>query len=307
MHISKVDLNLFAVFDAIDSEGSVSAAARKLNLSQPAVSHALARLRTLLKDPLFERQGQRMVSTAVARSLIEPVRASLRGLELVLGGRADFDAANSTRRFTLALRDVMESATLPALMRQLARVAPQVSVAASRVARRDLVAQFASGTVDAAIDILLPFPASVRHAQLAHENTVVLARAGHPMLAGGAPITLERYLAQGHVLVSSRREGPGIEDFELSRLGLARRVTLRCQHYFAACKVVSETDLLLTLPERFARISDVQFANVMLPLPFAMPPWDLYLYWHESVERDPANSWLREQVGAAFLAPDAPP
>jgi DNA-binding transcriptional LysR family regulator len=304
MHISKVDLNLFTVFDAIYAEGSVSAAARKLNLSQPAVSHALARLRALLGDTLFERQGHRMVSTAVARSLIEPVRASLRGLELTLGGRGDFDAAGSTRVFTLALRDMMESITLPALMRQLAHIAPQVDIAASRVARRDLVAQFAAGTVDAAIDILLPFPPSVHHLQLAREATVVLARAGHPALAGGAPLTLENYLAQGHVLVSSRRQGLGIEDFELSRLGLARRTRLRCQHYFAACKVAAETDLLLTLPERFARLTNVQFGNLMLPVPFAMPAWELYLYWHASVERDPANRWLREQVISAYQSPD---
>ena len=302
MHISKVDLNLFTVFDAIYTEGSVSAAARTLNLSQPAVSHALGRLRTLLGDPLFERHGHKMVSTAVARSLIEPVRGALRELELTLPERDDFDPVNSRRNFTLAMRDVLESSTLPELMRRLATQAPQVGLATSRVPRRDLVAELAAGAVDAAIDVLLPFPADIHHQQLAHEGTVVLARPGHPALRGGAALTLDLYLEQSHVLVSSRRTGPGVEDFELSRLGLARHIRLRCQHFFAACKVVSETDLLLTMPVGYANILNVQFGNLVLPVPFAMPAWDIYLYWHASVERDPANRWLREQVALAFQA-----
>jgi DNA-binding transcriptional LysR family regulator len=101
------------------------------------------------------------------------------------------------------------------------------------------------------------------------------------------------------VLASSRRKGPGVEDFELSRLGLSRRVRLRCQHYFAACRVVSQTDMILTMPERYARVANQQFDNQLLPLPLAMPAWDVYLYWHANMEHDPANRWLREQVTAA--------
>lgn len=303
MNISKVDLNLFVVFDAIYTEGSVSAAARKLNLSQPALSHSLARLRTLVGDPLFERQGQRMVSTFVARNLIEPVRASLRGLELTLTQMGGFDPAASTRRFSLAMRDVLESATLPALMRLLGDSAPNIDIASARVPRRDLVAELSLGNIDAAIDVLLPFPPDIRHARLAQENTVVVARRGHPAVRKGGSITLDRYLASSHVLVSSRRQGPGLEDFELSRLGQVRRVRLRCQHYVSAARVVSQTDLLLTMPDRYAHIVNEQFGNQIVPLPsgFTVPSWELYLYWHVGVEHDPANAWLREQITRAYL------
>jgi DNA-binding transcriptional LysR family regulator len=304
MNISKVDLNLFVVFDAIYTEGSVSAAARKLNLSQPALSHSLARLRTLVGDPLFERQGQRMVSTYVARNLIEPVRAALRGLELTLNQMGGFDPANSTRRFGLAMRDVLESATLPALMRLLGDSAPNIDIASARVPRRDLVAELSLGNIDAAIDVLLPLPPDIRHARLAQENTVVVARRGHPAIRKGGSITLDQYLASSHVLVSSRRQGPGLEDFELSRLGHVRRVRLRCQHYVSAARVVSETDLLLTMPDRYAHIVNEQFGNQIVPLPsgFSVPAWELYLYWHVGVEHDPANAWLREQITNAYLA-----
>ncbi len=300
MHISKIDLNLFTVFDAIYSEGSVSAAARKLNLTQPAVSHSLKRLRQLMGDPLFERHGQRMMSTSVARGLIEPIRRALRGLEVTLNQLDDFAPATSTRQFTLAMRDVFESGVLPSLMNRLASCAPEVEVTATRVARTELVAELAAGAIDAAIDILLPLPPDVKHVRLVHENTVVLARPGHPALQDGKGLTLGRYLAQDHVLVTSRRSGPGIEDFELSRLGLTRKIRLRCQHFFAACKVVSQTDMLLTMPDRYARIVNQQFGNQVLTVPFAMPAWEVYLYWHASVDNDPANSWLRDNIIRTF-------
>jgi DNA-binding transcriptional LysR family regulator len=303
MNISKIDLNLFVVFDAIYTEGSVSAAARKLNLSQPAISHALARLRILLGDPLFERQGQRMVSTFVARGLIEPVRAALRALELTLRQADHFDPATSSRQFSLAMRDVLESATLPALMRQVVQQAPHINIAASRVARRELVTELALGTVDAAIDVLLPLPPEVKHTRLARENTVVVARRGHPAIGADGLISLDEYLSHSHVLVSSRRQGQGLEDFELSRLGYSRRIRLRCQHYGSAGRVVSQTDLLLTMPDRYAHIINEQYDNHIMPLPvaFTVQAWELYLYWHEGVDRDPANGWLREQITRAYF------
>ena len=97
-------------------------------------------------------------------------------------------------------------------------------------------------------------------------------------------------------LVSSRRSGPGLEDVELNRQGLKRRIRLRCQHYFAACRVVSETDLLLTMPERYARIANRQYGNQIQDFPMEMPSMDAYLYWHASVDNDPANRWLRDRL-----------
>jgi DNA-binding transcriptional LysR family regulator len=102
------------------------------------------------------------------------------------------------------------------------------------------------------------------------------------------------------VLVSSRRTGPGLEDVELSRQGLSRRIRLRCQHYFAACRVVSQSDLILTMPGRYARVANRQFGNQIIALPFQMPSLDAYLYWHANVDNEPANKWLRERLVEAF-------
>lgn len=299
MHISRVDLNLFIVFEAIYAESSVTRASLKLNLTQPAISHALGRLRVMFDDPLFVRQGHLMVSTPLARSIIEPVRHSLRGFEVTLNKLNRFDPASTEKEFTLALRDVLESTVLPPLMVALEHDAPHARVAAVQVDRRELESELQAGTLDCAIDVLLPLAPDIRHARILADRTLVVARRGHPRLQGD--ITLDQYLAEEHVLASSRRKGPGIEDFELSRIGMQRKIRLRCQHYFAACRVVSQTDLLLTMPERYARVANQQFDNQLLPLPLEMPAWDVYLYWHANVEDDPANKWLRERLTAAMV------
>jgi DNA-binding transcriptional LysR family regulator len=294
MHLSRIDLNLFVVFEAIYSEGSVTRASRKLSLTQPAISHALGRLRLLFNDPLFERQGHAMVSTPLARNLIEPVRRALRGFEVTLSGLEQFDPATSDKQFTLAVRDVLEATILPPLTARMRKDAPQVGLAAVKVERREIEGELAAGSLDVAIDVLLSLSNDIRHQQLLADKTVVVVRKDHPRIK--SKLDLQAYLAEDHILASSRRHGPGLEDFELSRLGLQRRVMLRCQHYYAACRVVSQTDLLLTMPERYARAANQHLDNRILPFPADMPPFDVYLYWHANVDGDPANRWLREQL-----------
>jgi DNA-binding transcriptional LysR family regulator len=294
MHISRVDLNLFIVFEAIYTEGSVTRASQKLSLTQPAISHALGRLRQMFDDPLFVRQGHAMVSTPLARNIIEPIRRSLRGLEVTLNGLDQFDPASTPKRFNIALRDVLEATILPPLMLGVRQSAPLVDVVASHVERRELVGELAAGTLDGAIDVLLPLASEIMHTRIYQDSTVVVARKGHPAIDGA--VDIDTYLKQDHILASSRRRGPGLEDFELSRFGLERRVRLRCQHYFAACRVVSQTDMILTMPGRYAHIANDQFGNQILPFPLEVPAFDVFLYWHANVDNDPANRWFREQV-----------
>jgi DNA-binding transcriptional LysR family regulator len=285
---------LFTVFEAIYTEGSVTRASQKLNLTQPAISHALNRLRQMFDDPLFVRQGHAMVSTPLARSIIDPIRRSLRSLEVTLNGVHAFDPASTQKRFNLALRDVLESTILPPLMLRIREHAPQVDLAASHVERRELETELAAGTLDAAIDVLLPLSSDIMHTRIYQDSTVVVARRGHPHIDGS--LDLGTYLKQDHILASSRRRGLGLEDFELSRFGVERRVQLRCQHYFAACRVVSQTDMLLTMPGRYAHVANEQFGNQILPFPLDVPAFDVFLYWHANVDGDPANVWLREQI-----------
>ena len=293
-HLSRTDLNLFVVFDAIYTEGGVTEAARHLNLSQPAISHALARLRETFGDPLFVRQGRRLAPTPVARQMIGAVRQSLQSLRATLNKSTGFAPDVAKRRFTIGMRDLLESSLLPELVRRVRKTAPHIDLAIVKASRRGLEAELAAGAVDAAIDVLLPMSSDVRRLRVSTQPLKVLARRRHPRIDG--KLSLKAYLAAEHIAVSARRRGQSLEDFELGRRGLERRIKLRCQHYFAAARVVSQTDLLCTTTDQVARVVGKLFQAQIHPFPLALADFDMFLYWHANVEDDPASQWLRRQI-----------
>ncbi len=172
--------------------------------------------------------------------MITPVRHALGGLQRCLSDEGGFDVAEAERTFVLGLRDGLEGCMLPPLIAGLVDEAPGVKLQSMTVPRRQMATELASGRLDLAADILLPLPESIEHRPVVSGPLVVMMRAGHP-LAGR--LDLPAYLAAQHVLVSSRREGPGMEDFGLSRLGYRRNIRLRCQHHMAALATVMGSDL----------------------------------------------------------------
>lgn len=302
MNLSRIDLNLFTVFDAIYREGGITAASKRLHLSQPAVSHALGRLRELLDDPLFERQGNAMIPTPLARTLAVTIGASLLNLEDMMHRAGRFDPASSQRTFTLACRESHESGFLPRLLARIAGEAPNIDIAAVRIERRDLEDDLQSGEVDFAIDVSLPVSAEVRREQIASSPLVVLARAGHPAIDG--KLDLDTYLAQEHVLVTGRRRGRGYEDVALTKLGVTRRIRARCQQYSAANDIVRRTDLLATISSSQAQLVNRDTDNQVLPFPAELAPLESYLYWHARAEDDPACRWLKALLIEALSVED---
>ena len=295
MALNRLDLNLLHVFDTIYREGSLTRAARALHLTQPAVSHSLSRLREHFDDPLFSRQGNQMVPTPLARRFLESMRPGLTQIQSAVNQFHAFDPANQRKTYSLALRDILESTFLPKLMGRLESY-PELEIISQRVPRRDMETQLAAGKLDFAVDVLLPVSNQTGHELLRHDRLVVLARKGHPLTSDG--LTLDKYLEAKHVLVSSRSEGPGIEDFELSRFGVQRDIRLRCQHYYAACRVAEGTDLLLTMPENYARIIAERADIDILTTPVDLPGIDVHLYWHKAYEREPALIWFRGQLAS---------
>jgi DNA-binding transcriptional LysR family regulator len=252
----------------------------------------------LFDDPLFLRQGRAMIPTPLARMMIDPVRQALQGFEATLERVDRFDPATARKHFTVGMRDVRELSVLPNLLRAVTRAAPFIDVAVVRAERKQLEAELAAGALDAAIDVRLALSDEIRRQRIGAERLVVVARPRHPLVK--RELDMETYLSQEHILVSSRRRGFGVEDYELSRHGLKRRIRLRCQHYFAACRVVSETNLILTMAERYARIVNRLFRNRVLPFPLEVPDYDAYLYWHANADSDPANRWFRNLLVKAF-------
>jgi DNA-binding transcriptional LysR family regulator len=297
LHVSHLDLNLFVVFEAIFSAGGVTRASERLHLTQPAVSHALTRLRRAFSDPMFVRRGRALAPTPLARKMIEPVRRALLEFENSVARVDSFDYAQVRKRFVIGMRDVHEATVLPELLRAIGRTAPLIDLSTVRVNRRDLEAELTAGALDAAVDIALPLSDEIRRAPFMAGKFVVLARRGHPKVQ--RVLDLKTFLAQEHIMVSSRRRGQSAEEFELTRRNLSRRVRLRCQSHFAASRIVSQTDLLLTIAERYARVANAIFHNQILPFPLKAPTFDALLYWHENADSDAANSWLRRQLLAA--------
>ncbi|MET0342390.1 MAG: LysR family transcriptional regulator [Polyangiales bacterium] len=300
MQLSQIDLNLFTVFDAIHREGGITPASRSLHLSQPAVSHALSRLRELMNDPLFERQGNAMVPTPLARALVPTVRQALAGLAQMVQTLGQFDPATSRRAFTIALRAAQEGSLLPPLLARFAHEAPHVEIATVRIERRDLTDELATGELDLALDVELPLSAEVRREAIRSEPLVVLARAGHPRMQEA--LDLEGYLAEEHVLVTGRRRGRGYEDLALARLGRARRVRVRCQLHSAACTLVARSELLVTMPGGQLAMLPQGAALEQRAFPVEVPPLGTAMYWHANVDEDPANRWLRACVAAVMRA-----
>ena len=289
-----VDLNLLVVLDAIYVEGSVTRAAAALHLSQPAVSHALARLRRLFDDALFERQGRKMVPTPLAHQAMVPVREALQLLETSLIGAERFDAATSTRAFTIGVRDHLESVVLPPVMAHIDAVAPGVRLNFVRGHRRQLEHDLAVGDLDCAIDVLLPLDDAIRRQRIGSDPLVVATRADHPRAAD--PLDLDAYLAEQHIQVSGRRSGMSIEDFELSRQGLKRIVRVRCQNHFAAWHTMRQTELLLTLAAPYAETLAADASAVVRPCPVPVATIERYLYWHQNRDDDAGSRWIRQQL-----------
>jgi DNA-binding transcriptional LysR family regulator len=297
MSISQVDLNLFTVFDAIYREGGITAASKRLHLSQPAVSHALSRLRELFADSLFERQGNAMIPTPRARALASSIRSSLGSLEQLLASTATFDPATTPRSFVIATRDSHEISMMP-LLAKVTREGPGLDISAVRMERRHLEEELESGDLDLAIDIHLLLSPEIRRELLSSEPLVVLARREHPVVQGS--LDLATYLSLDHVLVTGRRRGAGYEDAALGKLNLTRRVRVRCQQHAAANELVSQSDLLLTMTRNHALRVNERIQNQLLEFPAEIPSFEVFMYWHANVEDDPASSWLRRLVRDAL-------
>lgn len=293
--VSRLDLNLFRVMDAVYEHGGISGAARHLHLSQPAVSHAMARLRRLWGDPLFVRHGNRMVPTELTRRVIGEVQAHLRGLQSLMGQADTFDPATLDMTLRLGMRDVLEAITLPPLVARLAEVAPRVRLASVRVPRDELERSLAQGDVDLVIDRQRRTGSRIKGEHLADERLAVIMRAAHPLAA--RPLSLPDYFQAQHVMVTLQADQPDPLQTVWSAMGLGERdVILRCQHYFAAANVVAHGDALLTLPHTYAEELTRALPLTLCDLPVAVPHMGIWMYWHADRDGDPVHRWMRDSV-----------
>ncbi len=293
MHLASIDLNLLLSLHALLDERSVTLAARRVGLTQSAMSHALARLRELFGDPLLVRSSKQMLLTPRAEGLLAPLADALARLEGAISENVSFDPGQADGVFSIACEDYISSLLVPRLLRRISREAPAMDI---DVQARDMQtsARLAKGSVDIAIGVFRGPSGAMRQRLLFSENFACVVRRDHPEIR--KRLTLKRYVELPHLLVGDGPRGRGAVDVALERAGKERRVAVRVGTFLSAPLIVAETDLILTIPKRlatrFARVYDLQLFDP----PIAIADFKYHCRWHERWQHDGRHQWLRQLV-----------
>lgn len=292
MNLRDIDLNLLVVFNQLLIDRSVSTAADKLGLTQPAVSNSLKRLRAVLKDELFLRTSRGMEPTPYALHLAEPVVYALNALQSALTHRDSFDPITSRRTFNLAMTDIGEIYFMPPLMNALAQRAPHIQISTLRPHASNLKEDMESGSVDLAVGLLPDLQTGFFQRRLFRHRYVCMFRKGHP--EAHTPVSLEQFCKLEHVGVVPADTGHSDINGLLERAGVKRHMRLLVPHFIAVGPILQSTDLIATVPQRFAERVQDAFNLVTSPHPARLPDIAINLFWHAKFNRDPANLWLRQ-------------
>lgn len=292
-NISAIDLNLLLVFEALLAERSVTRAAGRLGLSQPAVSNALARLRTLLADPLLVRAGTGMEPTVRALELSGPIQQALDGIRRALSPAASFEPERSAFTFRLRCADNLELSLLPRLLASSKQRAPRVDFVVDRVGHTT-EEDLRTGRIDLYLGSWFNVPSSLQQHLLRQESFACIARKGHPSIK--TRLSLKAYAREGHVLVDAGDRPGNVLDTVLADQGLGRRVVLRTPHFLVAPLVVAHTDLIATLPRSLAQ-TYAQFLPLnVFPPPLDAPGYPVQMVWHPRTSEQAPHRWLRRTI-----------
>ena len=298
--MNKVDLNLLPIAVALYDEQNVGRAAKRLGMSQPAVSMALRKLRAVFNDELFVRAPNGIAPTPRAHTLVAAARPLVAKLHEGLLAEDRFDAEVSTRPFTFALSDVGEMVFLPKLLERLRSHAPNAAIRSVSTSPEELAEGLESGDVDLAIGY---FPDLRHHSffqqRLFTHHFACLLRAGHPMRQ--QRLSLDAFLAAEHAVVHAGGRSQEIFERFLERKRLRRRVVLLTPHFLSLPMIIARSDLITTVPHALA----LYFVRLSKELAIAQPPFaiagfDLKQHWHRKYQHDARSRWLRQQVAELF-------
>lgn len=298
------DLSLLLALDALLQEANVTRAARRLGLSTPAASHALARIRERLGDPILVRAGRRMVLTPRAERLRPQVRSLVEDARRALSPEAAFSPRSLARTFTIFSTDHVLLVLGPVVDRILREEAPGVSLRFLPSLMEDWV-PLRDGAADLSVCLLGHFPSEFRTRKLFTDRFACVIREDHPSV--GRTLTLDEYLALDHVVVAPLGLQSQV-DAVLAARGLTRRVRRTVPYFLSGLLMAAESDDVVTVSDRAARALAGTLGLRLVEPPLPLAPYSLHLLWHPRMEEDPANRWLREVFvrAAAEAAPDAP-
>ncbi len=301
LNLRSVDLNLLPVFEAAYEERSLSRAAERLAMTQPAVSHAMNRLRSLFKDELFVRQSRGVLPTAVADLVYANLRDALVSVRTAVAATRGFDPRTSQRQFFVTIPHPLGPMMAVRLRERLALVAPGVQVAFSTRSRPvDLERGLREGRVDAAVDWLAPTAGKFSESVVFNDGLVAMARAGHPRLKRGSSAWALQ--SAEFVTLRPRVEGehpvPAIREWQRLKL----RIALEVSEFVEVLMVASQSDLLAPVPRSMEKVARGTFDLRVVHAPLKAASIPIKLIWHESRDRDPAHAFLRKQMGMVIKA-----
>jgi DNA-binding transcriptional LysR family regulator len=299
MNFAAFDLNLLRVFNALMRERSATRAGEQVGLSQPAVSAALNRLRDILDDKLFVRQGNEMIPTPRAESLAQGIQDALESLEQLLAATGKFDPRRLVRNFTLMGADFFAMLFVPQLMRHLASVSDGITLRFLDTARGDVERLLSDDAIDMALERPLETPEWIESEPLFFSTFKIIVAADHPILAKLDPEKVMSYDAIASLqwaLRSSDGSLRGYIDEVMEKLGKKRRVVLAMPHFAPLVDCVAASQLAAAIPAQFATAYAAPKGLRVFDLPFESPALPISLYWHSRRTRDPAHAWLRQQV-----------
>ncbi len=295
---TSIDLNLLSVFQEVYRERQISGAARRLGLTQSAVSNALARLRRTFGDELFVRTAHGMQPTPLAQQMAEPIGAAMAQVALALSQRSRFDPATSNRRFTLAMTDVGELYFMPVLVERCRAAAPQVEISSVRANAPSLKEDMETGRVDLAIGAFDDMSEALFQRQLFRQAFVSMFRKGHPLAQG--KVDLARFTAASHLIVEAAHSPYDRINALLEKAGVMANTRFRVPHFTAVPYIVSTSDLVVTVPQKLAESAAAPFGLKWIEPPLQLPTLQTNVFWHRRFNHDPGIQWLRGLIGDVF-------
>jgi DNA-binding transcriptional LysR family regulator len=297
--VTRVDLNLLVILEALSRFRSVSRAAESLGMSQPALSSALKRLRTTLDDPLFTRTAHGLRPTSRAEQLFVPLQSILDQIANDLLRQPEFDPNQSSRTFIVNMIDLGELVFMPYLTARLLVAAPNVRVRAVSLSGTRLTEALANGEVDLAAGHFpaLTEPALFRQRLFSHSYSV-LARRDHPTIRSA--LTREQFLTADHVIVEPDSGISAHFESALERHGLQRKIVLSMTHYLAVPAVIAASDMIATVPYAAGVVLAAMADLRVFSPPVRLRPADVHLIWHARARADLGNKWLRGVIASQF-------
>ncbi|MFZ7089739.1 LysR family transcriptional regulator [Primorskyibacter sp. 2E233] len=314
MNFASFDLNLLRVLDALLETGSTTESGDRIGLSQPAVSAALGRLRQALDDPLFVRQGRRMVPTDFARSLRDPLRKLLDETQALLSGPQVFDPMRTTASFKISGSDFFADLLMPKLAERMLRLAPGIVVQMVDLVPDSYAAIIDRHQADLALIPRMPVPDWILQESLFHSSFVTIARKGHPRLCRILPgdvIPIDLFCDLGHVLFSPEGNLTAMGDKALAQVGRARRIMMTMPVFSGVYTAVAQSDLIALIPKQLALEKAEMFGLDLYQPPMPVTRAEITMVWHRRADRNPALLWLRQQISELMapldegLSPDA--